>query len=92
MNTNNSEKPEMFRHVMKWLTIGWTVFCLLGIGGCSVIDLVAAAQTTPVNGDTDAMGAAVIVTMLFTIILWFGVWILGAIPCAVLWLVGKQKQ
>ena len=88
---NDIEKPKMLRHVMKWLTIGWTAFCLLGLGGCSLMSLVAASQTATSN-DAGSAGAAFIMVLLFSIIMWFGVWIVGAIPCAVIWLVGKKNQ
>ena len=90
---NDVKKPNMLRHVMKWLTIGWTAFCLLGMGGCSVMALVTSASQTASAAPNDTGPAvAFIVVLLFSIIMWFGIWLVGAIPCAVIWLVGKKNQ
>lgn len=93
MAVKNTEKPNMLRHVMKWLTIGWTAFCLLGIGGCSLIGLVtSASQTANVAPNDTGPAVAFIGILLLSIIMWFGIWVIGAIPCAVIWLVGKKNQ
>jgi hypothetical protein len=88
-----SEKKQFLSPIMKWVVIGWTLFCIFGLGGCVVLDAVIAGS--PTNGhktDPTVSGLAFMGTGFFSFLFWAFAWFVIAIPCTVIWLVSRKKD
>lgn len=80
--------PVLYK-VMRSMVIAWTLFCILGMGGCSLVSFLNGTDAQ--NKGTEP-GLVIIFGLIGSAIWWLFVWIIVAVPCATIYMVSKKKE
>jgi len=83
-------KPFPFRVITKWIVIGWTGLCAIGVGFGFLI-MSAEEARHPMLGSSDQFeSAGAFLGFGFGLFVWFIIWAIVAMPAALIWLVTKR--
>lgn len=82
--------PFPFRSLAKWVVIGWTALCAVGVG-YGFLNVIWSEVRHPVLGSSnqfESAGAAIGFGM--GLFFWFVIWGIVAIPAGLIWLITKK--
>jgi hypothetical protein len=84
-------KPFPFRAITKWIVIGWTAFCGLGLG-FGLFTMTVEEARHPTLGSSDQFeSAGAFLGFGFGLFIWFIIWAIVAVPAGLIWLVTKKE-
>jgi hypothetical protein len=87
------QKPLSLRLVMKWVVISWSVICLAGLGGCSLLSFESGAQYQQTHPwELDSANTVTVTSIFMSIIGWLVVWAVISAPCVVIWHMSKKEN